>query len=100
MVDFPFEPKTSGRQPRGIESDPDTSIPAVDPVCGMTVVPQRAAAQAEHDGKTYFFCSVGCSKKFQADPMRFLSGRAAAPRPQRPASLSMLHGIAPARAAT
>jgi len=88
----------SNSTPPGSEPTPQ----AKDPVCGMIVVPQRAAARAEHDGKTYFFCSVGCSQKFQTDPQRFLSGRAVSPMPQPPMAQtpmpqSMLHGIAPAR---
>jgi P-type Cu+ transporter len=46
---------------------------ALDPVCGMTVDPARAAGQAEHEGATYYFCSKGCLAKFTADPKRYLS---------------------------
>jgi len=44
----------------------------IDPVCGMKVNPERAAGSAEHEGKTYFFCSAGCVTKFKADPKRYL----------------------------
>jgi P-type Cu+ transporter len=44
-----------------------------DPVCGMSVEPLRAAAQEEHDGKKYFFCSGGCATKFRTEPARYLS---------------------------
>jgi YHS domain-containing protein len=44
---------------------------AVDPVCGMTVDPARAAHRAEHAGRSWFFCSAGCRSKFLADPARF-----------------------------
>jgi Cu+-exporting ATPase len=44
-----------------------------DPVCGMSVEPLRAAAQEEHDGKNYFFCSGGCATKFRTEPARYLS---------------------------
>lgn len=43
-----------------------------DPVCGMTVDPQRAAAKAEHDGNIYYFCGKGCAEKFRADPDKYL----------------------------
>jgi Cu+-exporting ATPase len=46
---------------------------AVDPVCGMTVDPARAAASHAHEGRTYYFCCPHCRDKFQADPARFLS---------------------------
>ena len=44
----------------------------IDPVCGMKVNPERAAGSAEHEGKTYFFCSAGCVTRFKADPKRYL----------------------------
>ncbi|MGZ4131581.1 MAG: YHS domain-containing protein [Actinomycetota bacterium] len=45
----------------------------IDPVCGMAVEPETAAAAWEHDGQTYFFCSVGCMERFRAEPARFLA---------------------------
>jgi Cu+-exporting ATPase len=47
---------------------------AVDPVCGMTVDPARAAGHVEHEGTTYYFCSKGCVAKFTADPKKYLAG--------------------------
>src|SRR5437899_11160604 len=44
-----------------------------DPVCGMMVVPQKAAAKVEHSGKTYYFCSTKCSERFSHAPEKFLS---------------------------
>ncbi|WP_180538965.1 heavy metal translocating P-type ATPase [Nevskia soli] len=45
------------------------ALPAViDPVCGMTVNPLKAAATEDHAGRTYYFCSKGCAAKFHADP--------------------------------
>jgi Cu+-exporting ATPase len=46
--------------------------PVIDPVCGMTVEPSRAAARVEHAGTTYFFCSTGCAAKFREAPERYL----------------------------
>src|ERR1700678_1763724 len=51
-----------------------------DPVCGMHVDPARAAAKVEHTGKTFYFCSAGCGKKFAASPEKYLPANAAAPR--------------------
>jgi Cu+-exporting ATPase len=45
----------------------------IDPVCGMTVEPDTAAAAWEHDGRTYHFCSVGCMERFRQDPEHFLA---------------------------
>src|SRR5580765_2581088 len=55
---------------------------AVDPVCGMTVDPSKAAGQFDYNGTTYYFCSKGCLAKFAADPKKYLSGlRDAMPAP-------------------
>ncbi len=45
---------------------------ALDPVCGMTVDPQRAAGSSVYQGKTYYFCSKGCVAKFEANPEKYL----------------------------
>ena len=47
-----------------------------DPVCGMKVETGKAAATAEHAGKTYYFCCAGCAKKFEAEPEKYLSKKA------------------------
>ena len=44
-----------------------------DPVCGMTVDPDTAAASYEYDGTTYHFCAVRCKERFVADPRKFLA---------------------------
>ena len=41
------------------------SLSVIDPVCGMTV-DERTAISAERDGKTFYFCSEHCRKKFLA----------------------------------
>jgi YHS domain-containing protein len=46
---------------------------AVDPVCGMDVEPDKAAATSEYKGKTYYFCAEMCKKKFDDDPGKYLS---------------------------
>ncbi len=48
------------------------SASAKDPVCGMTVNPEKAAARLEHGGKNYYFCGQGCATKFQSDPEKYL----------------------------
>ena len=47
-----------------------------DPVCHMKVDPAKARAQAEHQGKIYYFCCPGCAQKFQAEPERYLAPQA------------------------
>jgi Cu+-exporting ATPase len=39
----------------------------------MTVVPEKAAGQVEHAGRTYYFCSKGCAEKFSNEPGKFLT---------------------------
>src|SRR6266508_2097932 len=54
---------------------------SLDPVCGMTVDPARAAGQLEHAGTVYYFCSKGCLEKFAADPANYLSRESASRGP-------------------
>jgi Cu+-exporting ATPase len=44
-----------------------------DPVCGMTVAPEKAAGKVEHAGNTYYFCSKQCAERFSREPERFLA---------------------------
>ena len=39
---------------------------AIDPMCGMQVEIANAAASAEHDGETFYFCSDHCRHRFEA----------------------------------
>jgi len=50
-----------------------------DPVCGMQIDEQQAAAKAEHQGVTYYFCSDGCHQKFLADPAKYAKPAGASP---------------------
>src|ERR1041385_6505451 len=42
------------------------------PVCNMDVNPATAAGSSEYKGQTYYFCSPGCVKRFNADPEKYL----------------------------
>jgi xanthine dehydrogenase accessory factor len=42
-----------------------------DPVCGMTVDPDRTRHHATHAGKDYWFCAASCRRAFSADPAAF-----------------------------
>jgi Cu+-exporting ATPase len=44
---------------------------AVDPVCGMDVEPEKAAATSDYKGQTYYFCAEICKKKFDDDPEKY-----------------------------
>jgi Cu+-exporting ATPase len=43
----------------------------------MEVRPDEAAGVSQYRGTTYYFCSPGCQKKFDADPERYLRAEAA-----------------------
>jgi YHS domain-containing protein len=47
-----------------------------DPVCGMMVEPETAAAKMEYKGETYYFCAPGCKATFEEDPEKYLQGEA------------------------
>ncbi len=42
-----------------------------DPVCGMEIDRKSAAGSAAHGGKTYYFCSPGCQRQFEANPAKY-----------------------------
>ncbi len=44
-----------------------------DPVCGMEIDPDDAAAKVEYQGKSYYFCAQVCRDQFTADPQKYLS---------------------------
>lgn len=45
----------------------------VDPVCGMEVTPETAAASVEYGAQTYYFCSPGCRTVFETDPEKYIA---------------------------
>jgi|SRR5262245_6222631 len=52
---------------------PAQAAPEVrDPVCGMTVSPGVSTPQAEHGGRTFYFCCGGCRERFLAAPERYV----------------------------
>jgi Cu+-exporting ATPase len=50
----------------------ETSVKVVDPVCGMKILPEKAAGQQEYQGQTYYFCGQSCAAKFKGNPASFL----------------------------
>lgn len=49
----------------------DPVVAQIDPVCGMKVLPQKAAASLKRAGRTWYFCSQGCKAKFEANPSKY-----------------------------
>jgi Cu+-exporting ATPase len=41
------------------------------PVCGMEMEPDLVASETNYEGKSYYFCSDECRKKWDADPERY-----------------------------
>ena len=50
-----------------------------DPVCGMEIDSESAAASSVYEGATYYFCAVGCKEEFDASPGKYVAAGAAAP---------------------
>jgi YHS domain-containing protein len=48
---------------------------AKDPVCGMDVDENDAAATSEYNGKTYYFCAKGCKVAFDKEPERYVQAQ-------------------------
>jgi Cu+-exporting ATPase len=44
-----------------------------DPVCGMEVTYENAQARSEYDGRTYYFCSLGCKEEFDQNPEAYIT---------------------------
>lgn len=69
---------------------------AIDPICGMTVDPAKAAGRYDYKGTTYYFCALSCLERFRADPERALSKKplnlVTMPAPRRP--LPMMQAVA------
>jgi Cu+-exporting ATPase len=63
----------------------------IDPVCGMTVQPDKARGGSfDYQGTTYYFCSAGCRTKFAADPDGWLkSGPKGMPAAAQPVQLKL-----------
>jgi P-type Cu+ transporter len=61
---------------------------AIDPICGMTVDPAKAAGSYAYKGTTYYFCAVSCLERFRTDPERALSKKplnlVTMPSPRKP----------------
>ncbi|MBU2609137.1 MAG: heavy metal translocating P-type ATPase, partial [Chloroflexi bacterium] len=61
-------PKVEIREPK-MEEEAMTTVK--DPVCGMDIDPNSAAATEEYKDKTYYFCSSACHEKFKAEPQKY-----------------------------
>lgn len=55
----------------GYERKNEKAMAVTDRVCGIQVEIDEAAAQAEHDGWAYFFCSAQCHQLFSKSPKTY-----------------------------
>jgi len=55
----------------GAHQHAGTAEATVDPVCGMSVHPDSAAARRDLAGTMLLFCSTGCAEAFDAHPDRY-----------------------------
>lgn len=49
---------------------------AIDPVCRMQVDPETAPARLPFGGRTYWFCSFECARRFAERPQEYTAGEA------------------------
>ena len=56
-----------------------------DPVCGMTIDEEKAAATTGYGGKDFRFCSRSCREKFEKDPAAYIkdAGSEEKPSPEK-----------------
>jgi len=59
-----------GAQPEGM-SGATAEGEVTDPVCGMAVKREDAAAERSYAGTAYWFCSTDCARTFDGDPARY-----------------------------
>ena len=72
-----MEPEAGSRRLTGIDhpthgrSTQTMADKVKDPVCGMEIRVEDAAATEEHEGHTFYFCSADCHDTFVKDPHRY-----------------------------
>ena len=59
----------------GQHGSASASTSVKDPVCGMNVDVNNAAAKSTYQGKTYYFCAPGCKTQFEKNPALYISGQ-------------------------
>lgn len=51
-----------------------------DPVCGMDITFESAQARTEHEGQTYYFCTIDCKESFDQNPEKYIAREQEIPR--------------------
>jgi P-type Cu+ transporter len=60
---------------RHVHHAADSAAVHTDAVCGMSVTERGATGSFAHGGKTYFFCSEHCLRRFTENPEAYVDGR-------------------------
>jgi P-type Cu+ transporter len=50
---------------------------AKDVICGMEVDERLAAWKSDYEGRSYYFCSLACWRRFETEPARYADPRTA-----------------------
>jgi P-type Cu+ transporter len=78
-----------------MEAQTASAEKVLDPVCGMKILPEKAAGSDTYKGQTYYFCGLKCLARFKNNPEQFLAPKPAAehahhhgapPKPLEPSS--------------
>src|SRR3954454_9667261 len=65
-----------------LSQSPKSAPAERDPARRTQDQPDRAAGKTDFNGRTYYFCGLGCKKKFDSDPERYLQPKPAPPLTQ------------------
>ncbi len=63
-------------QAKHLMTNPKPKQLSRDPVCGMDVDPDTAAASCEYEGRMYYFCNPGCLTRFRGHEQHYLKSQA------------------------
>ncbi|MEO8751557.1 MAG: heavy metal translocating P-type ATPase [Casimicrobiaceae bacterium] len=69
-----------------------STLPPVDPVCGMSVTVDSPHV-LQHEGRPVYFCSLGCKAKFVANPAKYQLARPQSKGPTPPATGPTVDGV-------
>ncbi len=57
---------------KGLVMETATTTKVKDPVCGMTISPEKATGTSDFAGENYYFCSPVCKEKFDANQAQYV----------------------------
>ncbi|MBM2833421.1 MAG: hypothetical protein HW406_582 [Candidatus Brocadiaceae bacterium] len=71
ISNYPMFSNVTASEKKTVEQKTAEETTAKDLVCGMDVIKDKAL-KADHDGKTYYFCSKHCEETFKKDPSKYV----------------------------